>query len=109
MTNKRKIELLEQTIKKFSSVVRKFDKDKNAHKVLYPCYGICDYISYNLMTDNEFKNMNKHRLDMTDWFEKYFKIVMPPNEETYRWKRNKQGYQARIRACKNAIKRLEKK
>lgn len=112
MTNKRKIQILKKVIKAFEIIIPRLDNDKYAYRELGGNKGICDYIYFEILNpQSDFFAEDGYRdTEITEYIQSLFRIRMPTvSKDYYKWSFTKQGYQARIRACKNAIKRLEKK
>lgn len=112
MTNKRKIAILKKLVKRFEHLIPEFDEDLNAYQQLEKdAYGICNYICCNLLSKSESRTvldwLDEGENDLTDYMKKEFKIRMPRSNHLYEWELTKEGYQARVRACKKAIERLQ--
>lgn len=108
MTNKRKIQILKKVIKRFEKLIPKFKFDNLAHHDL-DYFGICTYSFYKLFTAEERNLWDDNKENLTEFFKREFKITMPDNDgRSHKWELTAKGYQARIKACKDAIKRLEK-
>ena len=99
MTNKRKIQILKGVIECFEDFLSNEE---------YNEYGICDTIRFGLMNKAEINRYKADERGANEYFSQEFKIRMPKpiDDAGFCWERDEQGYKARIRACKQAIKEL---
>lgn len=108
MTPQRKINILNKVIKRFEEIIPKFDEDKRAYFEL-GFFGICSYCYYRLFTSRETTLWNDGEENLTKFFKREFRVAMPDNNgKLHKWSLTKKGYQARVRACKKAVKYWKK-
>lgn len=107
MTPQRKINILNKVIKRFEEIIPKFDKDKMAYMELGG-FGICNYLYFKVLRPNAIYFKEKGYWDANTFAQEEFNIKMPRDNLNYKWALTKQGYQARVRACKKAVEYWKK-